>query len=575
MNRIFSMIIGLAVALSALQAQNNTVTVGDVAMQEGKTAVISVVLDNETAFNSFQMDLTLPEGFQVATTINEDDEEVLDITLNEDRKKSTHTLAYNVLNSGAIRIASYSSTNATYKGNSGEIVQIRIEATEAAVAGTSTAVLSKILFTTPEPVGFDFEDVKFQIAYAQKEITPLEIVSVVPAEGTVNQLDRIIVQFNQKVQLSYDENWAQLSREIKLYSGAGEEYTLTHLSAYPPTDCLEYAVNAEWTGNEYVSTPITEEGTYTLDLSQIVVDYAGEEEIDEWGYPTTVWHGKNGRCEGSSTWIVSAKEVLPSYNVAMYGSQYGRCIWNGNVVEPGAENSLAGTVEQDEVIKFYFIPLEGYQVSSMKRNGELIAVNDNMYEETATEDVVFSDVDYTTIVDTLVVTETVVDTFVVTETIVEVDTLVVTETIVDTLVVTETVVDTLVIEKVDTIIITEIEELPTPVITCENGVVTISCEDEDVTILYAINGDPIEGSIYTAPFEVVEDAVVSAIAVRCGETAELAVIGTDIAQSQMRIVSRRYYKENGVEVDSPEHGITIVSAEYEDGTTRVFKMVKK
>lgn len=426
-------------ALSALQAQNNTVTVGDVKMQEGETAVISVVLDNETAFNSFQMDLILPEGFQVATTINEDDEEVLDIALNADRKKSTHTLAYNVLNSGAIRIASYSSTNATYKGNSGEIVQIRIEATEAAVAGTSTAVLSKILFTTPEPVGFDFEDVKFQIAYA--------------------------------------------------------------------------------------------------------------------------------------------KEVLPSYNVAMYGSLYGRCIWNGNVVEPGAENSLAGTVEQDEVIKFYFIPLEGYQVSSMKRNGELVAVNDNMYEETASEDVVFSDVDYTTIVDTLVVTETVVDTFVVTETIVEVDTLVVTETIVevDTIVVTETIVevDTIVIEKVDTIIVTEIAELPTPVITYEGGLVTISCEDADVTILYAINGDPMEGSIYTAPFEVTEDAVVSAIAVRSGEKAVLEVVGTDIAQSQMHIVSRRYYREDGVEVSSPERGVTIVAAEYEDGTTRVFKMVKR
>ena len=579
MKRIFSMFVGLAVALSALQAQNNTVTVGDVKMQEGETAVISVVLDNETAFNSFQMDLTLPEGFQVATTINEDDEEVLDIALNADRKKSTHTLAYNVLNSGAIRIASYSSTNATYKGNSGEIVQIRIEATEAAVAGTSTAVLSKILFTTPEPVGFDFEDVKFQIAYAQKEITPLEIVSVVPAEGTVNQLDRIIVQFNQKVQLSYDENWAQLSREIKLYGEAGEEYTLTHLSAYLSTDCIEYVVNAEWNGYECISTPITEEGTYTLDLSQIVVDYAGEEGVDEWGYPTTVWPGKNGRCEGSSTWIVSAKEVLPSYNVAMYGSLYGRCIWKGNVVEPGAENSLAGTVEQDEVIKFYFIPLEGYQVSSMKRNGELIAVNDNMYEETATEDVVFSDVDYTTIVDTLVVTETVVDTLVVTETIVEVDTLVVTETIVevDTIVVTETIVevDTIVIEKVDTIIVTEIAELPTPVITYEGGLVTISCEDADVTILYAINGDPMEGSIYTAPFEVVEDAVVSAIAVRSGEKAVLEVVGTDIAQSQMHIVSRRYYREDGVEVSSPERGVTIVAAEYEDGTTRVFKMVKR
>ena len=428
MNRIFSMIIGLAVALSALQAQNNTVTVGDVAMQEGETAVISVVLDNETAFNSFQMDLTLPEGFQVATTINEDDEEVLDITLNEDRKKSTHTLAYNVLNSGAIRIASYSSTNATYKGNSGEIVQIRIEATEAAVAGTSTAVLSKILFTTPEPVGFDFEDVKFQITYTKEE-------------------------------------------------------------------------------------------------------------------------------ENESS----------SHSVEVYAGLLGRCVFEGNVVEPNGSYAMPGAFAHGSAVKLFFVPFDGYTAISMKRNGEVVAIQNNVYEESITEDVVFTDVDYKAVVDTFVVTETEVDTFVVKETIVKVD----------TLVVTETVVDTLVIEKVDTIIITEIEELPTPVITCENGVVTISCEDEDVTILYAINGDPIEGSIYTAPFEVVEDAVVSAIAVRSGETAELAVIGTDIAQSQMRIVSRRYYKENGVEVDSPEHGITIVSAEYEDGTTRVFKMVKK
>ena len=402
------MFVGLAVALSALQAQNNTVTVGDVKMQEGETAVISVVLDNETAFNSFQMDLTLPEGFQVATTINEDDDEVLDIALNADRKKSTHTLAYNVLNSGAIRIASYSSANATYKGNSGEIVQIRIEATEAAVAGTSTAVLSKILFTTPEPVGFDLEDVKFQITYTKE-----------------------------------DEN------------------------------------------------------------------------------------------ESSS------------HSVEVYAGLLGRCVFEGNVVEPNGSYAKPGAFAHGSAVKLFFVPFDGYTAISMKRNGEVVAIQNNVYEESITEDVVFTDVDYKAVVDTFVVTETIVE------------------------------VDTLVIEKVDTIIITEIEELPTPVITCEKGVVTISCEDEDVTILYAINGDPIEGSIYTAPFEVAEDAVVSAIAVRSGETAELAVIGADIAQSQMRIVSRRYYKENGVEVDSPEHGITIVSAEYEDGTTHVFKMVKK
>ena len=79
--------------------------------------------------------------------------------------------------------------------------------------------------------------------------------------------------------------------------------------------------------------------------------------------------------------------------------------------------------------------------------------------------------------------------------------------------------------------------------------------ETDVTILYAINGDPLEGSVYTAPFEVAEDAVVSAVAVRRGDKAELSVQGTGVAQSRMRVVSRRYYSENGVELTSPEDGL--------------------
>ena len=133
MKRIFSMIVGFAVALSALQAQNS-ITVSDVTVQEGQSAVISVELNNETVFSAFQMDLKLPAGFEVATTVNEDGEEVLDIALNDARKKSTHSLSYNVLDDGTIRIAAFSTQNATFRGTSGEIVCVR-------VVGTATSTL--------------------------------------------------------------------------------------------------------------------------------------------------------------------------------------------------------------------------------------------------------------------------------------------------------------------------------------------------------------------------------------------------------------------------------------------------
>lgn len=407
-------------ALGALQAQN-TVTVSDVELREGESVLVSVELTNELAFSAFQMDLKLPDGFSVATMINEDDEEVLDIELNATRKKTTHLLTYNVLDDGSIRIASYSSANAAYKGTSGEIVRLRIVAADEMVAGDYTARFSKVLFSTSEPVAeYDLGEVGFHINYSK--------------------------------------------------------------------------------GGEI---------------------------------------------------------VVPNRSVEVHAGQYGRCVFEGNVIEPNGSYALPNAFEDGTAIKLLFAPLDGYKASSMKRNGVSVEIRDNMYGETVSEDVVFSDVSYSTIVDTLVVTETVV----------EVDTVVVTETIVE--------VDTVVAEKVDTIIITEIEELPTPVITCDNGVVTITCEESDVTILYAINGDPLEGRVYAAPFEVAEDAVVSAVAVRSGKKAELSVKGTSVAQSQMRVVSRRYYNENGVELTSPEVGVTIVAVEYEDGTTRVYKMVRR
>ena len=139
------------------------------------------------------------------------------------------------------------------------------------------------------------------------EITPLEVVSVTPVEGNVEQLDRIIIEFNQNITLSMNENWQQISREIVL-KGEDKDYTLTYNSMSNIGKTLEYLVNAEWTGYEYAATPVTAAGKYTLDLSQIIVDHAGESYIDEWGYPNTMWHSKNQVCPGTKTWTIVAGE---------------------------------------------------------------------------------------------------------------------------------------------------------------------------------------------------------------------------------------------------------------------------
>ena len=138
-------------------------------------------------------------------------------------------------------------------------------------------------------------------------ITPLEVVSVTPVEGAVDQIEKIVIEFNQTVTPSYDENWQQISYQITL-KGETKDYVLTYApSSYTASNKMEYLVNAEWNGfDAYVcNAPVAEAGTYTLNLKDIVVDYAGESYIDDWGYSATKWHGQKGCVDRTCTWTIA------------------------------------------------------------------------------------------------------------------------------------------------------------------------------------------------------------------------------------------------------------------------------
>ena len=133
---------GFVVALSALQAQNS-ITIDNVDFVKGESAVMTVNLKNATTFSAFQMDLTLPEGLEIAKNNDK-----LDITLNDARKSDSHVLSYHAISSNKVRIAAYSGSNANLKGNSGALLHIALKATGKAT--TYTATLDNILFTTAD-----------------------------------------------------------------------------------------------------------------------------------------------------------------------------------------------------------------------------------------------------------------------------------------------------------------------------------------------------------------------------------------------------------------------------------------
>lgn len=177
--------------------------------------------------------------------------------------------------------------------------------------GDYTFVIPAGMFTMD---GVENEFCEIRVELYTFTVTPLEILGVYPGEATVEQLQTVVIKFNQKVSLSFDENWQQISRVIKLTS-EDKEYTLTYNSNSSLSDQLEYLVNAEWVGNEYKSTPITAAGKYTLDFSEIIVDYAAEEYIDEYGYPNTKWHMMNHKCEGTYTWVITDDTAVDNVEV--------------------------------------------------------------------------------------------------------------------------------------------------------------------------------------------------------------------------------------------------------------------
>ena len=730
------MIVGFAVALSALQAQNS-ITVSDVTVQEGQSAVISVELNNETVFSAFQMDLKLPAGFEVATTVNEDDEEVLDIALNDARKKSTHSLSYNVLDDGTIRIAAFSTQNATFRGTSGEIVCVRVVATGTAVAGNHKATLSKVLFTTPEAVELDLGTTMFGLNYevyvpvlpvnevyanelniegvggsavlsvelsnetafsafqmdldlpagfevattanedgeevlditlnesrkksthslsynvledgtvriatfstqnatfkgTSGEIVRVRVVATEDARessrGSIGRLKKVLFTTPEAEELdlgtvSFRIHYSKTSEADKavLESAAKLQEDmfvyLDSLTMYHPIACelplfehLFSCIEAIDLMSQYSGSALQAEYQRIANVFDLLRDalprmaslrtayedlvneitstnYPGQDAAMEavnsvyefiWSYQGDIT-GILQEIQAMSAYLEEIKQeyrdsYVPDVNVSLQGSPYGRCILNGCVVNAGSYYATA--MAPGSTLTMYFVPSEGYTLKSMKRNGEEVTVRNNYYSTQLTEDTHLSDLRFEKETDTVVVEKVIekIDTVVVEKVVEKVDTVVVEKVIEKTdTVVVEKVVEK-VIEKIDTVFITKIEELPTPVITHAGGVVTITCEQSDVIILYALNGDPMGGHIYTGPFDVRDNAVVSAIAVRASEVASLYVIGSGVEQSQARAVSCRYYTESGVEVPAPGEGVTIVVAEYPDGSTYTYKMMKR
>ena len=214
------------------------------------------------------------------------------------------------------------------------------------------------------------------------------------------------------------------------------------------------------------------------------------------------------------------------FDVNLRVGEKARCIINNEVLEPTCSYSRKDVVNGSQ-LKIYFVPFEGYTIVSMKRNEEFVVIHDNVYEETVTENVVFTDI----------CAEMLVDTF----------------------------------------YISDYEDLTSPIITSEGSMVTIGSNIPNVKIYYTTDGSiPTSASTqYTNPFEVEDGAVVCAIAIVESEVSQQMISVNMVNAPSIKVTSRRIFNELGVELEQASEGVNVVLTEFKDGSKKVFKMYRK
>lgn len=127
---------------------DNFLSISPTTLAPGAEGELFVDLTNKDDICSFQFNIKLPQGISVVKEYNEDDEYVEAIYLT-DRKKSTHDLSFKQTEDGSYFLIAYSLNNASFKGNSGHLVKLKVKADSSMSNGEYGVVINNAILVTP------------------------------------------------------------------------------------------------------------------------------------------------------------------------------------------------------------------------------------------------------------------------------------------------------------------------------------------------------------------------------------------------------------------------------------------
>ncbi|MDP4277316.1 MAG: chitobiase/beta-hexosaminidase C-terminal domain-containing protein [Bacteroidota bacterium] len=499
----------------------------------GKTFVLPVEMRNsDSNITAFQFSLKLPEGFSIATRLNDDQDTIYQVELT-DRKKSSHSISCKYYkDTHILNVVVSSMSNQTFRDSSGTIMNITVYVDKTIQTGTKDITLSNIVLAN-----------SLAEKYTSSDCT--SSVNVLPSTC------RLAIQINGNGKVlgagTYDESTqVNLVAEpeerctfIGWYAGTVQISTNTNYSFIIDSDTT---LTATFTTKPYYitvqATPggtVNGNGTYSEGSSVSVTA------IPASGYKFVGWYSES-----------NLKSTNPNYTFTATSDLSLTAKFQSILPKPviTSDNGVLNITDEVEGATIYYtLDSSTPSTSSNKYDGPIKLNFSSFVKAFATKDGYGN---------SEVATSTI--------TVYKHDTI----SIHDTINIEHT--DTLFIEKHDTL---KIGLLPkAPVIKAEGNMVTITCETEGVNIYYSTDGSTNLNNLYNSPFEIKNSTIVIAKAVFESPISTLS-IQTAIQSATRKMTSQRFYLENGVEINSLARGINIIRTFYNDGSMETAKVFVK
>ena len=181
MKNMRTMLMMVMLTLVGMASADN-LTIEKAAVSSGGTRLIAIELKNTSKqYEAFQFDLVLPEGISIA----KNEKGKPDVILNEERKVD-HSLTVLSQKDNSFRFMSYSMGDNAFKGTSGVLVNVMLEAKDGLSLGDKDAAIKSQVFT----------DITGEVS--KWGDTPFKITIVEPSTVTAKSYERVYGEANPK-----------------------------------------------------------------------------------------------------------------------------------------------------------------------------------------------------------------------------------------------------------------------------------------------------------------------------------------------------------------------------------------